>query len=163
MRTTPVLLAAAMVAAAPGAPAHEGQHPASGEAPHSTTATAGDARTLVAFPAPMREHMLANMRDHLAALQEINTALAVEDYGLAADIAEERLGLSSLERHGAGHMAGHMPGEMQAIGTAMHRAASRFAVAARDAGATGDVKPALAALAGVTARCVACHAAYRVH
>ena len=45
---------------------------------------------------------------------------------------------------------------------AMHRNASRFAVAAKDAGATGDVKPALSALAATTAQCVACHAGYRV-
>jgi cytochrome c556 len=51
---------------------------------------------------------------------------------------------------------------MQEAGTAMHRNASRFAVAARDAGATGDLQPVLEALSGVTGQCVACHAGYRV-
>ena len=51
---------------------------------------------------------------------------------------------------------------MQAAGAALHRHASRYAVAARDAAATGDVGPALAALASTTAQCVACHAGYRI-
>ena len=52
--------------------------------------------------------------------------------------------------------------KMQQIGTEMHHAASRFALAARDAGDTGEIRPTLTALAGVTAQCVAGHAAYRV-
>ena len=43
---------------------------------------------------------------------------------------------------------------MQDAGTAMHRAASRFAVTAQEAGATGDLKPVFAGLAEVTAQCV---------
>jgi cytochrome c556 len=48
------------------------------------------------------------------------------------------------------------------MGTAMHRAASRFAVAASDAAVSGDVKPALAALSRVTQSCVACHSSFRL-
>jgi cytochrome c556 len=55
-----------------------------------------------------------------------------------------------------------MPQGMQDAGSGMHRSASRFALAAQDAAAANDVKPALAALAEVTATCVACHAAYRL-
>jgi cytochrome c556 len=51
---------------------------------------------------------------------------------------------------------------MQDAGTGMHRAASRFAIAVKDAAVTGDSKPALAALAAVTAQCVSCHAGYRI-
>jgi len=124
---------------------------------------AADSRQHVEFPAPMREHTLANMRDHLMALQEINLALARNDFEKAAGVAEQRLGMSSLEAHGAAHMAGFMPKPMQEIGTQMHRAASRFAVEAQDASASNDLKPALAALGAVMQQCVACHAAYRLH
>ncbi len=55
-----------------------------------------------------------------------------------------------------------MPKGMREIGSEMHRAASRFALEAKNAGATGDMRPALEALATVTQRCVACHAAYRL-
>ena len=121
-----------------------------------------DARQLVSFPDEMRIHTLSNMRDHLQALQDIQGALGREQYDRASTIAEERLGLTSLKLHGAHDVAKFMPVAMQAIGSAMHRDASRFAVAARDAGATGDVKPALAALSAVTAHCVACHAGFRI-
>ncbi|MFO1414233.1 MAG: hypothetical protein U1F10_10080 [Burkholderiales bacterium] len=126
-------------------------------------APAADARQLVAFPEPMRAHTLANMRDHLLALQEIDAALSRDDFDQAAGVAEKRLGMSSLELHGAAHIAQFMPKGMQDIGTQMHRAASQFAVAAQNAAVTKDLRPALAALGAVMQQCVACHAAYRLH
>lgn len=124
--------------------------------------TASDPRPLVALPESMRIHMLGNMRDHLLALQQIQEALGSERFDLAAAVAEERLGMTSLKLHGAHDIAGFMPPGMQSAGSEMHRAASRFAVAAKDAGATGDIRPALNALSMLTAQCVACHAGWRV-
>ncbi|MCR4346749.1 MAG: hypothetical protein NUV55_06060 [Sulfuricaulis sp.] len=121
-----------------------------------------DTRASVELPPPMRAHMLSNMRDHLAALHEIQAALARDEAGRAAQIAERRIGMSSLESHGAGHMAPYMPKPMQDIGTAMHRAASRFARVAEEAGVRRDLHPALQALSDVTQQCVACHAGYRL-
>jgi hypothetical protein len=129
----------------------------------ASTGSPGDPRQLVSFPEPMRMHTLENMRDHLLALQEITFALAKSDYDGAARIAEQRLGVSSLERRGAAHVARYMPREMQAIGTQMHRSASRFALDAQGAGASNDIRPALAGLGTVMQQCVACHAAYRLH
>jgi hypothetical protein len=117
-----------------------------------------DVRVLVEMPAPMREHMLGNMRDHVATLNEIQLGLAKKDYDRAAQAAEQRLGISSLAAHGAEHMAPYMPKPMQAIGTEMHRAATRFALAAQER----DLNKALNELAAVTTQCVACHSAYRV-
>ncbi len=133
---------------------------------HNMTSSApvqGDARQLVKFPEPMRLHTITSMRDHLLAIQEINVALSKSDFDQAARIAEQRLGLSSLELHGAAHIAPYMPKGMQEIGTQMHRAASRFAVEAQSASVANDVRPALAALGAVMQQCVACHAAYRLH
>src|SRR4030066_64073 len=90
-------------------------------------ALAADPRQRVEMPAPMQEHMLANMRDHLVAMGEIQAALATGKYNEAADIAEQHIGMSSLQGHGASHMAPDMPKPMQDIGTNMHRAASRLA------------------------------------
>ena len=70
--------------------------------------------------------------------------------------------MSSLEMHGASEVAGYMPKGMQEAGTAMHHAASQFAIVAKDASATGDLRPALASLARLNQTCVACHAAYRL-
>jgi len=124
---------------------------------------AADARHLVEMPAPMVQHMLGNMRDHLLALTEIQEALGSGNYGRAADVAEKRIGMSSLETHGASHMAEFMPEPMQDIGTQMHRAASRFALVAQDSGASGNAQKPMAALAEVTRQCVSCHSAYRAH
>jgi|WetSurSiteA1Bulk_404760.scaffolds.fasta_scaffold62600_2 hypothetical protein len=121
-----------------------------------------DSRQPVAMPAVMQEHMRANMRDHLLAVSEIQAALAAGQYDAAAEIAEQRLGMSSLEAHGARHMAARMPDGMQAIGTGMHHAASRFAVTAQAAAVTGDLARALGGLAEVTRQCVACHASFRL-
>ena len=106
----------------------------------------------------MQQHMLANMRDHLAAVNEILVYLGEGEFERAADTAEYRLGMSSLEAHGANHMARFMPQGMRAAGSAMHAAASRFARTAQE----GDALPAYRALAEITTACVACHSAYRI-
>ncbi|MES9958281.1 MAG: hypothetical protein ABW086_14630 [Sedimenticola sp.] len=126
-------------------------------------AQAEDKRQFVQMPEMMREHMLANMRDHLLALEEITRYLAGQQYDQAAEVAENRLGMSSLESHGASHMAQFMPREMGAIGTNMHRAASRFALAAKNAELEGGLHKAFSSLSEVMQQCVACHSGYRVH
>jgi hypothetical protein len=123
---------------------------------------ANDARIEVAFPPALKEHTLRNMRDHLLALQLIQDALSRGDFETASQIAETRLGLSSLRLHGAHDVTKYMPAGMQDIGSGMHAAASGFALEASNAGATGDVQKAIAALSLVTSQCVACHAAYRL-
>ncbi len=154
---TAALVAAFTSAATIGLAQHD-HHPHS--QPHGQQA-ATDTREFVKFPEPLIEHTLANMRDHLAALQEIQEHLGMGQTDAAAQIAEKRLGMSSLGLHGAHEVAKFMPRGMQDAGTAMHRAASQFATIATDAGVTGDMKPALTALARVTAACVGCHAGYR--
>jgi len=119
---------------------------------------ANDTRIAVELPEMMREHMLSNMRDHLATINEILAYLGDGELDKAAETAEFRLGMSSLEVHGASHLAGFMPEGMREAGTAMHRAASRFALRAQE----GGVLPAYRALSAVTAACVACHSGYRL-
>ena len=155
MRTLPVVVCAILINATFAVAQHRHGHDAS--AP-----VVPDSRQFVTFPAAMIEHTLANMRDHLLALQEIQQNLGAGDTDAAAKIAETRLGMSSLRLHGAADVSRFMPQGMQAAGTEMHRAASRFAITAQDAGVTGDLKPVFAGLADVTAQCVSCHAGYRL-
>jgi len=140
----------------------------------------GDDRQLVNFPPEMRQHTLANMRDHLAALSEILAAMSSAHYAKAAHVASTRLGLESPSAAGckpepaAGapmmskpgdmehQMAKFMPEGMRNIGLEMHTAASAFATEALKANGTHNTKPALAALARVMRQCAACHAAYKV-
>ena len=117
-----------------------------------------DPRQMVELPDMMQRHMMNNMRDHLAAINEILIHLGNDEMDLAAEIAEQRLGMSSLQSHGAGRMAGLMPEGMREAGTNMHRAASRFALKAQE----GDLQPAYVGLSEITTACVACHAAYRI-
>ncbi|NDP47594.1 MAG: cytochrome c [Sulfuriferula multivorans] len=118
------------------------------------------ARQQVAFPARLKTETLANMRDHLLAIQEITAYLAEKQFDVAAEVAETRLGFSSLQRHGAHEVAKVMPEGMRTMGHAMHQAASQLAVTAQTSGATGDISPALRALSRVQRSCVACHSAY---
>ena len=117
-----------------------------------------DTRQLVKLPEMMQQHMMSNMRDHLAAINEILIYMANDQLDRAAEVAETRLGMSSLKSHGAGHMAKFMPKGMQQAGTSMHRAASRFALKAQE----GEAMPAYSALSDVTSACVACHSSYRI-
>ena len=131
----------------------------------SSAARTEDSRTLVRLPEPMQEHMLANMRDHLVALNEILGNLADGKFDAAAKLAEQRLGMSSLERHGASHMAPYMPKPMQDVGTSMHRAAGRFAIVVQNAAVTpsfDSMRDVFRALNDVTATCAGCHAGYRI-
>ena len=148
-----LLLAAAAAIAAFGYNAiaqHQHQHSAP-----------ADPRVLVKLPEQMHAHTLANMRDHLLALAQIQDALAKGALDDAAKISESRLGMSSLGTHGAHEVSKYMPKGMQDAGTAMHRGASRFAIEIQNSAATGDLKPALSQLAETTRACVACQAGYR--
>ncbi|HEY5775398.1 MAG TPA: hypothetical protein VIS57_04870 [Xanthomonadales bacterium] len=117
-----------------------------------------DTRVPVELPAMMQQHMLANMRDHLIAINEILVYLGNGEMDKAADIAEYRLGMSALESHGASHMSKFMPEGMQEAGNMMHKAASRFALKAQE----GDALAAYKALPDITSACIACHAGYRI-
>ena len=125
----------------------------------STVSVAGDdSRQLVELPEMMQKHMMANMRDHLKTINEILIHLSNNQMDKAANIAEQRIGMSSLGTHGAEHMGKFMPKGMRQAGTNMHKAASRFALQAEE----GELLPAYKMLAEVTTTCVACHSAYRI-
>lgn len=117
-----------------------------------------DTRQLVQLPKMMQQHMMANMRDHLMAFNEMLASMEKGELDEAAEIAEHRLGMSSLESHGASHMAKFMPEGMRQAGTTMHKAASRFALKAQE----GELLPAYRMLTEITSACVACHSSYRI-
>jgi hypothetical protein len=154
--------AAVLAAGAPAAAAADGQHSMSMSHEAMRPAEMPDTRELVHFPAPLIAHELANMRDHLITLSRIQEYLSKREFDKAGELAEKRLGMSSFGLHGAHEVAPYMPKGMQEAGTAMHHAASRFALATQRAAIDNDVAGALGALNEVTQACVACHAAYRL-
>lgn len=117
-----------------------------------------DTRQLVKLPDMMQTHMLSNMRDHLSAINDILQYMNEGELDKAADVAEKRLGMSSLESHGASHLGKFMPEGMAKAGTSMHKAASRFALKAQE----GEILPAYKLLPEITSSCVACHASYKI-
>ncbi len=119
----------------------------------------GDTRILVSMPDQSRELMRKDMLDHLLSLNQIIGYLASNNLDAAADIAETKMGLSSIGKHrGTGIGPGRfMPVEMRNIGQSMHTAATEFSKIAKQ----GDLKNAYSALQKVTSSCVACHYSYR--
>jgi cytochrome c553 len=117
-----------------------------------------DTRQLVELPEMMQKHMMGNMRDHLKTINEILIHLSNKEMDKAANIAEHRLGMSSLGTHGASHMGKFMPKGMREAGTNMHKAASHFALKAEE----GELLSTYKSLSDVTSACVACHSAYRI-
>lgn len=131
----------------------------------ATPSRAEDKRQMVEMPAMMQDHMLASMRDHLVVLGDILAAVSSDRYGVAADLAETRLGLSSFGLHDASHMAPYMPKGMQEAGGSLHRAASRFALVARDtdvARTYDSMRNLAGAIAEMAAACNSCHVGYRI-
>ncbi len=131
----------------------------------NSMAAVEDTREFVKLPRMMQEHMLANMRDHLVALDAILDELADGNVDAASTIAEKRLGMSSLSLHGADHLRKFIPKAMGEIGTQMHQAASRFVIVAQDA----EMNPGkesqhkvYRALQAITQNCNACHQSYRI-
>ena len=106
----------------------------------------------------MQQHMMSNMRDHLQTINQILIYLGNDEMDMAADLAEQNLGMSSLDLHGASHLAKFMPEGMREAGTNMHKTASRFALTAQE----GDLLASYKMLAEVTSTCVGCHTGYRI-
>jgi cytochrome c556 len=114
-----------------------------------------DTRTPLPLTAMMAEHQKQNMRDHLAAVQEIVAALAADDMS-AVEKAARRIGYSDGMVQMCQHMGAGAPGFAD-LALTFHRTADTIA----DAAQHGDRKAATAALAATLSTCVGCHAAYR--
>lgn len=118
-----------------------------------------DARQFVSMPEQARALMRKDMLDHLSALNEIIAYLASNNLEAAAEVAEKRMGKSSMGKHrGTGMGPGrYMPLEMRNLGRGMHDAATEFS----DITKKGDLKSAYSALQKITNSCVTCHYSYR--
>ncbi len=114
-----------------------------------------DTRTPLPLTAMMAEHQKRNMRDHLAAVQEIVAALAADDMA-AIEKAARRIGYSDTMAQMCQHMGAAAAGFTE-VALAFHRTADTVA----DAAQRGDRKAVTAALASTLGTCVGCHAVYR--
>lgn len=119
----------------------------------------GDFRQLISMPDQARQLMQQDMLDHLSTLNEIVGYLADNDLEAAAEIAESRMGESSMGKHRATGMGPgkFMPLAMRNLGRSMHESASEFSKMAKD----GDLNGAYSSLQKITTSCVACHYSFR--
>jgi len=114
-----------------------------------------DSRKPVPLLPMMAEHQKHNMRDHLAAVQEIVAALGSGDFSQVTQSAR-RMGYSEAMGQMCKHMGSGAPGFAEQALT-FHHAADRIA----DAAEKNDSTAVLATLAETLATCTACHSAYK--
>jgi hypothetical protein len=130
-----------------------------GNAQGATESPGSDLRQLVSMPEQARQLMREDMLDHLSALNEIIGYLAENNLDAAANVAETRMGKSSMGKHRATGMGPgrFMPLDMRNIGWGMHESATEFSRIAKE----GDIKRAYSALQKLTTSCVVCHSSFR--
>ncbi len=124
-----------------------------------------DTRQLVKLPKNIENKMLVNMRDHIAALDDIIAAVQAEEFDKAGRIAESRLGWSSLVRRGDQEVAKHWAAPMQKMADEMYRASSNFVIVAQDASVEDtkeSYKTVMGAIQKITTACRGCHEIFRV-
>jgi len=113
------------------------------------------------LPSHVSKHLMSTMRNNLESLEQITYLLSESEYTQAANMAENNLGMSSMEIHYQKFVGKYLPKGMRNISRQMHQAASDFAVSAREAEKDGGLNKAFAALSKVMKQCVACHDLYR--
>ncbi len=116
-----------------------------------------DGRVAVVLEPGERALMLREMREFVVELQLVEDALARDDM---PGVAKAARAMGSARAHDVPvAMMGKLPLEFKTMAFDTHRAFDAIAV---DAEANGTPKHALAQLADVLQKCVACHATYQV-
>jgi hypothetical protein len=114
-----------------------------------------DSRKPVPLLPMMANHQRQNMRDHLVAVQEIISAMSIDDFA-AVERASARIGYSEQMGQMCTHMGLGAPGFTERA-LAFHRTADTITAAARK----GDDRGVLTALSATLATCTGCHAEFR--
>jgi hypothetical protein len=113
-----------------------------------------DERISLNMPPQMKQHQLANMRSHLAAVQTIIQLIADEKFELASKEAHEKLGLTEEMKN----MCNMFEDEnYRSLGFAFHKSGDELGKILLKKNA----KKSLQALGKTMDYCVQCHATYR--
>lgn len=116
-----------------------------------------DGRVAIILEPGERALMLGEMREFVAGLQRVTDALSRDDM---PDVAKASRGIGTARAHDVpAAMMGKLPLEFKTLALGTHR---EFDTIATDAEGDGTPKHALAQLADVLQKCVACHATYQV-
>jgi len=114
-----------------------------------------DNRKLLILPAMMAAHQKRNMREHLAAVQQIVAALSSDDFA-AVERAARKIGYSEQMGQMCNMMGAATPG-FTAMALNFHHTADGIVVAARGR----DRAAVLTALSNTLATCTNCHAIFK--
>ena len=113
-----------------------------------------DTRIPLGLSAQMKQHQLANMREHLQAINSIVGSISENKFEDASRTAHAKLGLTP-EMQRMCSMFGNE--QFMELGIAFHKSGDELG----DALKTGDANASLRALNKTMQYCVTCHAAYR--
>ncbi len=116
-----------------------------------------DTRTPVPLLPMMAHHQKQNMRDHLAAVQQIVAALAVSDF-VTVEKAASRIGFSESMGRMCSHMGAGAPGFTETA-LKFHHGADEITKAAR----ARDPQAVLSQLGQTLSQCTGCHEQYKQH
>lgn len=116
-----------------------------------------DTRQVVRLPAPAREQVLKEMRQMLEALNGVLLAMVEGDRGAMAEAALS--GGTAIAVDTDPRVAASLPREFVALGSSTHEDFDALAAAIEEGAGRDSV---VAKLGSLTARCVSCHASYRV-
>jgi len=114
-----------------------------------------DRRAALPLLPMMAHHQKQDMRDHLAAVQEVITALALDQFS-EIERAAKRLGFSEQMGQMCSHMGAGAPGFAERA-MAFHRTADGIATAARAKDGPGVLRE----LGATLEACTSCHAAWK--
>lgn len=113
-----------------------------------------DTRISLGLPAPMKQHQLSNMREHVEAIKSIVGMMSEKKFEEASGIAHAKLGLTA-DMQAMCNMFDNK--EFRALGMAFHKSGDDLGNALK----TKDVNASLRALSKTMQYCVECHATYR--
>ena len=113
-------------------------------------------KTKVELPQKLKEYVIENMRQKLAAFDEIMDSLAQDNLHHASRVAETYLG-EGAQTQAQAELATYMPFGMRRFNDELTAAASHFSQVAQ----TGDSIEALSAFKQISTSCIMCHSAYQ--
>lgn len=159
LSATPLVAGFAVVATAAGLGATGGWAGTEAAAVAASTNRSGsqDSRTMITMPPEAREAVLTEMRQMLEALNGVLLAAARQDREGMAEAA--RSGGTAIAVDTDPEVARALPDEFVRLGSGTHRQFDALAEAIEGGIDTDSV---VARLGSLTAKCVACHASYRV-
>lgn len=105
-----------------------------------------------------KEALKATMREHLAALEAVVSALARQDYEKAADVAHSELGFPKHHEAMQREQGAALPKKYQELALEHHQAAEDLA----EAIAAREMTPILQKLSRTIQACNACHRAFQL-